>query len=143
MRLTVNRKVFTENSTIGELLIDGIFECYTLEDIPRQIKVDGETCIWSGTYEVIINWSNRFQREMPLLLEVPEFDGIRIHCGNDSEDTEGCILLGQIKLVDQIGNSRLAFDAFYPKLESALKIGSVFIDINGGLPFIPPTKGGN
>jgi hypothetical protein len=137
MKLTVVRRVFTDVSTIGDLLIDGVHEAFTLEDTIRRQKVAKETAIWAGTYEVVISWSNRFGREMPLLLNVPQFDGIRIHCGNTANDTDGCILVGQRKLVDQITNSRLAFDSFFPKLQSAVRIGKVYIDIIGGLPYDP------
>jgi hypothetical protein len=135
MNLTLLRKVFSDVSTIGDLLIDGNFECKTLEDTVRRLKIPGVTCIWSGRYEVVINWSNRFNRPMPLLLNVPQFDGIRIHKGNWAQNTDGCILLGQISLVDQLANSELAFDAFFPKLQVALLSGKVFIDIVGGLPY--------
>jgi hypothetical protein len=64
---------------IGKLYIDGAYFCDTLEDIPREIKKLHETCIPVGTYKVILNMSNRFQKIMPLLLDVPNFEGIRIH----------------------------------------------------------------
>jgi hypothetical protein len=137
MKLTLLRKTFTDLSTMGELLIDGEHECWALEDKCRRVKIEGKTAIWVGTYEVVINWSERFQRQMPLLLNVPGFEGIRIHCGNDNEDTAGCILLGQVKLVDQLANSRLAFDAFFPKLQVALQTGKVYITIMGGLSYEP------
>jgi len=74
MKLEVKRKIFTDKSTIGELYIDGVFECYTLEDTVRQgPKVFGKTAIPTGTYKVIVNMSNRFKRLLPLLVNVPEF----------------------------------------------------------------------
>ena len=73
MRLDLIRKTFTEYSTIGDLLIDGKFYRYTLEDMYRDKKIKGVTAIPYGTYEVIINFSNRFQKPMPLLLNVPNF----------------------------------------------------------------------
>lgn len=117
---------------MGELFLGENFECYTLEDTVRNVKIQGKTAIPSGSYEVIINWSNRFEKLMPLLLNVPGFQGVRIHSGNTAKDTEGCILVGNEKYANQIGESRQAFDEFFPKLQEALKLGKVFINILGG-----------
>jgi len=129
MKLNLKRLHKTDKSTIGELSIDGKFECYTLEDVERAEKVFGKTAIPKGTYEVIMTMSNRFKRMMPLLLNVPGYEGVRIHSGNKAEDTEGCLLLGKTRGVDVIGESRDAIAAFYPKLEAALKVGKVTITI--------------
>jgi hypothetical protein len=70
---------------------------------------------------VAIDFSQRFGREMPHILNVEGFDGIRIHSGNTSADTEGCILLGQARNgSDEVINSRAAYDAFFPKLQAAI-----------------------
>lgn len=129
MELSLIRKEFTTESTIGDLLIDGKFYSFTLEDMYRDKKIKSVTAIPYGVYEVIINFSNRFQRPMPLLLNVPGFDGIRIHNGNKAEHTEGCILVGFTKGKDFIGNSKSAFIQFMPKLQAGLKTGKVFIKI--------------
>jgi hypothetical protein len=129
MKLTIKRLHKTENSTIGEMSIDGKFECYTLEDVERDVKVFGKTAIPKGIYEVTMTMSNRFKKMMPLLLNVPGYAGVRIHSGNKAEDTEGCILLGQTRSIDLISGSRLAIDKFYPKLEAALKLGKVYLTI--------------
>lgn len=122
MKIIVKRLHRTENSTIGELFIDGKFECYTLEDKERDIKVKSETAIKKGTYKVIINQSNRFKRLLPLLLNVPEFEGVRIHAGNSNHDTEGCILVGKTRSTDFIGQSRKAFDSLFKKMQLAKDI---------------------
>jgi hypothetical protein len=122
MQITVKRLHKTDTSTIGELLIDGIFECYTLEDIERQVKIKAETAIPKGTYKVIINQSNRFKRLMPLLLNVPNFEGVRIHAGNTNHDTEGCILVGRTRSKDFIGQSRKAYDKLFKKMQAAKDI---------------------
>jgi len=109
MKLLIKRLHRTENSTIGELFVDGKFECYTLEDKEREIKIKGETAIPKGTYNVTITQSNRFKRLLPLLANVPNFEGVRIHSGNSNHDTEGCILVGTTRAKDFIGNSRVAF----------------------------------
>jgi hypothetical protein len=122
MLITVKRLYKTENSTIGELLIDGVFECFTLEDKERPVKIKGETAIPKGTYKVIINKSNRFKRLLPLLINVPNFEGVRIHSGNSNHDTEGCILVGQTRNKNYIGQSRKAFDKLFKKMQAAKDI---------------------
>jgi hypothetical protein len=122
MLITVKRLYKTENSTIGELLVDGIFECFTLEDKEREVKIKGETAIPKGTYKVIINESIRFKRQLPLLLNVPNFEGVRIHSGNSNHDTEGCILVGQSRHKNYIGQSRKAFEKLFKKMQKAKDI---------------------
>lgn len=122
MKLHLKRLHKTDKSTIGELTIDGKFECYTLEDIERDVKIKSETAISKGTYTVIINQSNRFKRLMPLLLNVPNFEGVRIHAGNTNHDTEGCILVGRTRGVDFIGQSRKAYDSLFKKMQEAKEI---------------------
>lgn len=97
MRLVLLRNVFTDKSTIGDLLIDGNFFCYTLEDVVRlpNQKIYGKTAISTGKYEVVLSMSNRFKKLLPELLNVPNFTGVRMHGGNTSEDTEGCIVLAK------------------------------------------------
>ena len=84
-----------DRNIIGDLFIDGVFFCHTLEDEKRAdgVKVYGETAIKDGIYEVKLTFSPRFKRIMPLLLDVPMFEGVRIHGGNDSSNTLGCILV--------------------------------------------------
>jgi hypothetical protein len=94
MNVQVIRETFTSNSTIGKMYIGGRFFCYTLEDVDRdknkdgdlndigEQKVYGQTAIPKGKYDVIINMSNRFKVLMPLIQNVPGFEGIRIHNGN-------------------------------------------------------------
>ena len=95
MEITLKRVTFSPKFTIGRLEI-GTTTIWTLEDPVRKgPKVYGQTAIPAGRYDVIWNVSNRFKRVMPLLLNVPGFEGIRIHTGNTVDHTEGCILLGQ------------------------------------------------
>jgi hypothetical protein len=129
MELKVVRKDRTARSTIGELYVDGAFECFTLEDAVRPVKIKGVTAIPAGVYEVIVNWSQRFQRPLPLLLNVPNFDGVRIHAGNTDADTEGCLLVGKTKGVDVIGNSRAAFNALFEKIHQSTTREKIFIAI--------------
>lgn len=122
MQITIKRLHKTDASTIGELLIDGVWECYTLEDVERPVKIKAETAIPKGTYKVIINMSNRFKRLMPLLLNVPNFEGVRIHAGNSNHDTEGCILVGQSRNKNYIGQSRKAYSKLFKKMQAAENI---------------------
>jgi len=84
-----------DRNNIGDLHIENDFFCHTLEDEirPDGVKIYGKTAIPAGRYEVIMSFSNRFQRVMPLLLDVPMFEGVRIHGGNTSEHTHGCPLV--------------------------------------------------
>jgi len=111
--------------TMGKLFVNGVFECYTLEDVvrPNGEKVAGDTAIPYGEYDVVITFSNRFQRDMPLLIGVPNFSGIRIHPGNTTEDTHGCLLVGQSRDSTAVHNSRLAYDSLYPKIRDAITRG--------------------
>jgi heme-degrading monooxygenase HmoA len=131
MNLMVWRRTFTPKSTIGDLFIDDQYFGLTLEDTIRDKKIAGVTAIPYGVYEVIINFSNRFQRPMPLLLNVPGFLGIRIHAGNTDKDTEGCILVGFTEKDDFIGNSKSAFNQLFSKIQKALKTGKVWITVSG------------
>lgn len=117
--LELVRRWFTENSTIGELYFQGVFQCYVLEDVVRPVKIPKETAIPAGRYEVRLTFSERFQRTLPILCEVPGFVGVRIHPGNDKDDTEGCLLPGTSREDDKVTGSRIAFEALYAKLEKA------------------------
>lgn len=133
MILNLNRGVSTPNSTPGKLTVNGVFECFTLEDVVRPTKIKGVTAIPAGTYQVILNFSNRFQKVMPLLVNVPNFEGIRIHPGNTHEDTDGCILVGTKSVTIngdcQIQNSRVAYDNLLAKLTAASKVEKISITI--------------
>lgn len=94
MDIIIKRTLKTNKSTFGTLEISNVFRCYTLEDVERNIKIKGKTAIPKGKYEVILSYSPKFDRTMPLLLNVTGYEGIRIHAGNNSNNTEGCILVG-------------------------------------------------
>ena len=121
MKIEVIRDTFTKTSTIGSLFIDGVFECYTLEDPQRIKKIYGETAIPVGEYEVVLNSSTKYKRIMPQILDVPGFGGIRIHSGNKADDTEGCILVGQKKSEDWISDSGKAYRVLFSKIELAFE----------------------
>jgi hypothetical protein len=113
--MLLKRRWYSDRSTIGALTL-GDFSCFTLEDRVREpgVKVQDKTAIPAGRYRVVVDFSQRFQRRMPLLLDVPMFTGIRIHSGNTAQDTRGCILVGEWRAPDWVGDSRRAFaDLFF------------------------------
>ena len=136
MRLLVDRFHFSDDCTIGKLSINDEFFCWTLEDPFRfNIKIPGRTCIPGGLYKLIIDLSKRFGRRMPHILDVPDFDGIRIHKGNTAEDTKGCILVGYKRTDASVYESGLAFDALFEKLDVAdFNDEPIYILIREGLP---------
>lgn len=131
MQLQLRRDSSSEKATLGRLFVDGEFLCYTLEDVVRAEKVAGETAIPAGTYRVIVTHSPHFGRDLPLLVDVPGYEGVRIHPGNTDADTEGCILVGTtIMGPDDIANSRAAFALLFSKIQAALQDGSdCWIDV--------------
>jgi len=140
MKLKLIRKTFTETSTIGELFINDQFECFILEDKDRglsqslpseaaQLKVAAKTAIPKGTYDIGITFSNRFKQYLPLLINVPAFDGIRIHSGNYAADTEGCLLPGVTMSRDMVQQSKTAFKALFAKLKAVEKTEKITIEI--------------
>lgn len=122
MILTLKRFEHGPNYTIGRLYLGDTYLCYVLEDKCREVegrpvsewKVQNETAIPRGTYKVVVDFSNRFQRELPHLLDVPGFTGVRIHTGNSSKDTEGCLLVGTAwSGTDWVSGSKDAFDKLF------------------------------
>jgi len=103
------RYEYTDKSTLGKLYINGRFYCYTLEDTVRGygIKINKQTAIPAGIYNLVLTYSNKFKRQMPLIEKVEGFTGVRMHGGNDPEDTEACVLVA----FDRIGNSKIYKDA--------------------------------
>jgi len=109
LKLLLVREIKTAKQTHGRLFkVDENgkreFLCYTLEDAERPVKIKGETAIPTGTYTVIVTMSPRFKKELPLILNVPNFSGVRFHGGNTEQDTEGCPLLGMVRHMDAISN---------------------------------------
>lgn len=140
MNLVLKRIYLGQDYTIGKLYIDDIYFCDTLEDKVRDINKDGkfdngeikihsETAIPYGTYEIRVTYSNHFKRNLPLLLNVSSFEGIRIHRGNTPADTEGCILLGENKIKGKVINSTQYELALTDKLTNAQKNNKITIDI--------------
>lgn len=122
MNLLLKRTHGTKDYTHGQLFIDDVYFCDTLEDQERETKVLGQTAIPCGTYKVILTMSNRFKKLMPLLVNVPNFSGIRIHNGNTKDHTEGCVLVGKKVKDGFIGESKVTFKALMGILYSEKNI---------------------
>ncbi len=130
MKITVKREKSSEHSTLGEMLVNGEHFCWTLEDVVRNVKVSGETAIPAGIYEITVTHSRRFNRSLPLINNVPGFEGVRIHAGNTVADTGGCILVGLTKSRDFIGTSKIALAKLFLRIQGALHKGEkVMIEI--------------
>ncbi len=140
MKLKLRRIALRDTYTIGKLYIDGKYFCDTLEDKVRDLnkngvfdagefKVYGETAIPYGTYEVKWTYSPRFKKYTPQLMNVPSFEGIRIHAGSTSQDTSGCLLVGINKVKGMVLDSRATVAKLYPLIKEACKKGKVTIEI--------------
>ena len=136
LNLTVVRERFSDTTTLGRLLANGKFLCYTLEDTVRadpdpstpqnEAKVYGETAVPEGTYDVDITFSDKFQKRMILVKDVPGFTGIRMHGGNNHLNTLGCILVG-LELQGWAikgGTSTPAIKKLFAVVDTALKSGA-------------------
>lgn len=130
MELHLKRFDCGPECSIGTLYVNGKRQCYTLEDSEREDerpvaawKIPGCTAIPKGRYEVTRTFSQRFNKVLPLVNEVPGFVGIRIHPGNTAQDTEGCILVGTDRTDFRLMNSRMAFSAVDGLIAAALARG--------------------
>jgi hypothetical protein len=141
MELTLQRRKSSAHCTVGELLADGVFQCFTLEDVVREVpgrpvvewKVHGKTAIPSGRYRVELENSPRFGPDTLTIARVEGFSCIRVHAGNTDEDTDGCVLVGDQVEQERIvyGSSRSALADLRDLLVPRLKRGEeVWISIH-------------
>ena len=138
MNLKLKRKHYGETFTEGKLFVNDGFECYTVEDTDRHledggVKIQNKTAIPKGKYNVTISYSNRFKKHLIEVLAVEGFSGIRIHSGNSSKDTEGCIIVGASNQRDDddwVSESRIAYEKLHQKVKQALSSGqSVTLEV--------------
>jgi hypothetical protein len=136
VNLTLKRENFTEKTTTGGIYLDTFKLCDTLEDKDRKLetagaaaKVQKRTAIPRGRYELQITWSNRFKKYMIQVMEVPYFEGVRLHAGNTHEDTEGCPLLGDLVDDYTLVNSRMRTNEVFDMVEKALKTEKVWLEV--------------
>lgn len=145
-RIIIQRKEAPTKPTLGRFLIDGRFHAYSLED---QVRPNGEyvfskTAIPYGSFEVVVTFSNRFKREMPLIINLQHSSppilfgnrdigicGVRIHGGNDEGNTEGCPLMGSKinEAIFRIWDCAKVFDPFLAELKESVKVRKVYLDI--------------
>jgi hypothetical protein len=147
MEIDIIRTQFGKDATNGLLFINGVFECYTLEDQYQDKKVYGETCIPEGSYDVVLRKEGgfhtryakkySFHKGMLWIKDVPQFEWILFHLGNTDENTAGCILVGDtqqdldVSKDGFIGSSGNAYKKFYPKVADVLENGeSVRVNIS-------------
>ena len=119
-RLAIKRE---ENEEFRTYEVEDYF-CDTLEPTWRDYKngghkIKGRSAIPEGRYAVVISYSPKLEQWLPILLGVPMFSGIRIHAGNTSNDTEGCILVGKNKIVGQVVDSRIWLHRLKKKIVEA------------------------
>ena len=141
MKLQVVRTQLGKDATNGLLFIDGIFECYTLEDQYQAVKVMHETCIPEGTYDIEFRktggfhakYSERYKNAhygMLHVQDVPGFEYILIHTGNTDEHTSGCLIVGDtqqdldVNFNGMVGSSKNAYMKLYEKVAKQLLIGN-------------------
>ena len=139
MEIKVIRNILTSEYTVGKLYIDGIYICDTIEDRYREIKkkedkIYGVTAIPCGRYPVVLDFSSKYSKIMPHILDVPYFSGIRLHPGNSDEDSLGCLIVGEFVpgvAGGWVKNSRIAYDKVFAKLKGASdKSERIFITIS-------------
>ena len=145
MELVLKRTFKGPNYTIGQLCVNGVYECDTLEDVDRGLtsnmtvqeiaskKLYGETAIPYGTYKIDMNtvspkfqnraWAKPYNGKLPRLIDVKGYSGVLIHVGNKPEDTLGCILCGENKVKGQVINSTATFYELMTALLKAHKAG--------------------
>ena len=135
MKLKLIRKYKKPTYTIGELYINGQLFCSTLEDTDRgltsamtedeifDVKVKGKTAIPLGVYTIENTYSPKFKKYMLAVQGVKGFAGIRIHAGNDANDTEGRILVGKNTQVGRLTCSRSTLMELYTIVRAAIHGG--------------------
>lgn len=138
MKLELKRIALKDKYTIGKLYIDGVYFCDTIEDKVRDLnkngkfddglpKIQDETAIPYGIYNVLVNYSPKFKRELPRLLNVPYFEGILIHNGRTQENSSGCIIVGKNNVVGQVTDSTNYMNMLTSRIKAAQEKGDVII----------------
>ena len=134
MKLELKRIALKPNYTIGKLFINGTYYCDTIEDKVIDLNKNGkfddglskvmhQTAIPYGTFKVVVNYSPKFKRELPRLLDVPYFEVILIHNGNDQNSSSGCIIIGENKTVGKVTNSTFYMNNLTARIKDAQNKG--------------------
>lgn len=119
MEVRVSRFMFDKDFTMSRVYVDGDFFCFGLEPYDASITTDtpidtilelkknkGKIAIPIGTYNLTYNWSNKYKKKLPLILDTPGFRGVRMHSGNRVEDTLACLLCGKFYKNGWLSDSR-------------------------------------
>lgn len=134
MKLELKRIALKPNYTIGKLFINGTYYCDTIEDKVIDLNKNGkfddgltkvmhQTAIPYGTFKVVVNYSPKFKRELPRLLDVPYFEGILMHNGSDQNSSSGCIIVGENKTVGKVTNSTFYMNNLTARIKDAQNKG--------------------
>ena len=133
VRSPVIRVIGGETFTQGVMYFNNVRLCVTCEDEDRRLetsledikarKVPGRTAIPRGKYKLITSFSNRFQKVLPEVLNVPGFTGIRIHGGNKAEDSQGCILVGKVRTASGIAQCADMVKRVIEEIDDAQELG--------------------
>jgi len=134
MKLELKRIALKPNYTVGKLFINGTYYCDTIEDKVIDLNKNGkfddglnkvmhQTAIPYGTFKVVVNYSPKFKRELPRLLDVPYFEGILIHNGSDQNSSSGCIIVGENKTVGKVTNSTFYMNNLTARIKDAQNKG--------------------
>lgn len=130
MKLILKRIAFKETYTIGRLYVDGVYFCDTIEDKDRGLddsmsveeilkkKKYGQTAIPTGIYTILLTYSPKYKKAMPLINNVKGYSGIRIHSGNTAKDTLGCLIVGKNTKVGMVTESRKTYEKLYTLLKT-------------------------
>ena len=124
MEILTDRVFLGEKYTIGNMFVNGMYVCDTIEDRVRILnsekdKVKDETAIPKGRYKVILSYSPHFKRVLPELIDVPYFKNIRIHNGNDETHSSGCLVVGLNKVKGKVVDSKVTLDKLMARLQPA------------------------
>jgi len=137
MKLLQFRHTYDPECTLGSLYAGDALHCFTLEDANRLAlgfdKIKKKTAIPVGVYQVVMSYSPKFQRTMPLILDVKGFTYVRYHIGNDDEDTEGCPLVGTTLRKGRLIGSRIAFEALRTLIAAEERTNGVLLEVVDGL----------
>ena len=143
MKITVDRFISDQNTTISHVGVDDKFVCFGLEDEFREVKVKKETRIPAGVYNIKLRTVGThheqykkkfpgFHRGMLEIENVPNFSDILIHIGNTDKDTDGCLLVGSAADTEtgkmSVSNSTVAYKLFYPMVVDAAANGTLTIE---------------
>ena len=132
MELRLDRKPTENETTFGQLFVDGVVECQTLEDAIRDHKIQDETCIPAGRYRITLENSHRFGPDTITINEVVGFSFVRIHGGNTVADTDGCVIVGDRIDREKATISGGAIRGVLKRLKEKIKAaeGEVWLTIN-------------